>query len=243
MRRYYEAYDARYRQIHARGRAWAADVPTPIVAESLARFVPDPAARLLELGCGEGRDARPLLAAGRALTATELSPEAVAWCRAKDPAHAERYRVLDCVRGELAGRWDFIYAVALLHMLTEDADRQALLRFVREHLAPEGIALLCSMGDGETEFCSDPAEAFALRQREHPAGPVRVAATSCRVVGFQTLETELARAGLSVLERGLTAAPPEFDRLLYVLVRPAEGAESGETPFAAEGSAAESTGN
>ena len=77
MRRYYEAYDARYRQIHARGHAWAADVPTPIVAEALARFVPDPAARLLELGCGEGRDARPLLAAGRALTATELSPAAV----------------------------------------------------------------------------------------------------------------------------------------------------------------------
>lgn len=241
-RAYYEAYDERYKTIHEMGSAWFSDAPTPILGEILARYGIGPDTPMLELGCGEGRDARPLLAAGRALTATELSPEAVAWCRAKDPAHAERYRVLDCVRGELAGRWDFIYAVALLHMLTEDADRRALLRFVREHLAPEGIALLCSMGDGETEFCSDPAEAFALRQREHPAGPVRVAATSCRVVGFQTLETELARAGLSVLERGLTAAPPEFDRLLYVLVRSAEGAEPRETPFAAKGSA-ESTGN
>ena len=220
MRQYYEAYDERYRQIHARGHAWAGDAATPIVAQALERFAPDPMARLLELGCGEGRDARPLLAAGRALTATDLSPEAVAWCRAKDPVHAENYRVLDCVRGRLPGRWDFIYAVALLHMLTEDADRQALLRFVREHLTPNGIALLCSMGDGETEFCSDPSAAFELREREHPVGPVRVAATSCRIVSFPTLEAELARAGLAVLERGLTAAPPEFDSLLYVLVRP-----------------------
>ena len=82
MRAYYEAYDERYRQIHGQGLAWTADVPTPVVAEVLARYAPDPAAPVLELGCGEGRDARPLLAAGRNLTATDLSAEAVAWCRA-----------------------------------------------------------------------------------------------------------------------------------------------------------------
>lgn len=88
-----------------------------------------------------------------------------------------------------------------------------------------------------------PTEAFALRQREHPAGPVRVAASSCRIVSFPTLEAELARAGLAVLERGLTAAPPEFDRLLYVLVRPAEGAAPGKTPSASEWPEAEQAGN
>ena len=221
-RPYYAAYDDRYQQIHARGHSWASDVPTPIVAESLRRFAPDPAASILELGCGEGRDARPLLAAGRDLTATDLSPEAVAWCRARDPAHARHYRVLDCVRGRLSGQWDFIYAVALLHMLVADADRQALFRFVRNHLAPEGTALICTMGDGTRELCSDPTEAFQLREREHPAGPVRVAATSCRTVSFPALAAELARTGLRVLEQGLTAAPPEFDSLMYILVRRAE---------------------
>ncbi len=221
-RPYYEAYDERYQQIHARGRSWAADVPTPIVAQALERYAPDLAASVLELGCGEGRDARPLLAAGRNLTAADLSPEAVAWCRTLDPAHAERYRVLDCVRGELPGQWDFLYAVALLHMLVEDADRQAFLRFVRDHLTPEGTALLCTMGDGKRELRSDPAEAFQLREREHPAGPVRVAATTCRIVSFSVLAAELDRAGLHILEQGLTAAPPEFDSLMYVLVRRAE---------------------
>ena len=219
MRAYYEAYDERYRQIHGQGLAWTADVPTPVVAEVLARYAPDPAAPVLELGCGEGRDARPLLAAGRNLTATDLSAEAVAWCRAGDPAHAERYRVLDCVRDETPERWDFLYAVAVLHMLVEDGDRQAFFRFLRDHMSPGGAALICTMGDGERELCSDPAEAFRLRPREHAAGPVRVAATSCRMVSFPTLRRELDRAGLRVLEQGLTAAPPEFDSLMYVVVR------------------------
>lgn len=225
MERYYEAYDARYRTIHGKGLSWTADVTTPIVGEILARFFPDPGAALLELGCGEGRDARPLLAAGRDLTAADVSPEAVAWCRAKDPIHADRYRVLDCVKNPAPGKWSFVYAVAVLHMLVEDPDRQAFLRFVSDCLLPGGgNALLCSMGDGQRELCTDPAEAFLPRRREHSAGPVTVAATSCRVVSFPTLREELKRAGLEIVEEGLTAAPPEFDSLMYAVVAPAADA-------------------
>lgn len=219
-RHYSEAYDERYRTVHALGLSWTRDVPTPIVGEVLARYAVPQDAPMLELGCGEGRDARPLLAQGRRLTATDLSPEAVAWCRAKDPPHADQYRTLDCLREPCGERFAFLYAVALLHMLVEDADRQRFLRFVRDHLEPEGLALLCTMGDGTRELQSDPAEAFSLRMREHPSGPVRVAATTCRVVSFQTLERELEQAGLRLLERGLTAAPPEFDSLLYAVVQP-----------------------
>lgn len=223
MRQYYEAYDERYRTVHEKGLSWTEDVPTPIVGEMLARFAPDPTATVLELGCGEGRDARPLLAAGRDLTAADVSAEAVAWCRAKDPAHAERYRVLDCVRDPAPGQWRFVYAVAVLHMLVEDTERQAFLRFVRDCLTPgTGKALLCSMGDGEREYRSDPAEAFLPRTREHPSGPVTVAATSCRIVGFRTLREELNRAGLRVVEDGLTAVPPEFDSLMYAVAVPAD---------------------
>lgn len=234
MRRYYEAYDDRYRVIHEKGHSWASEHPTPVVAQVLDRLALPPSAALLELGCGEGRDARPLLAAGRDLTAADISPEAVAWCRARDPAHAERYRVLDCVRDPVPGQWDFVCAVAVLHMLVEDADRQAFLRFVRGCLRPAGRALLCTMGDGEGERRTDPDEAFQLRERAHPAGPVAVAATTCRTVSFQTLEEELARAGLRVLERGLTAAPPEFDSLMYVLVRRGDPPPEQEAPSGPE---------
>lgn len=221
MKQYYEAYEDRYQTIHALGHAWSSDRPTPIVGEILARYGVPGTAPMLELGCGEGRDALPLLEAGWNLLATDISPEAVAWCRKLAPEHADRFRVLDCLRGELPDRYDFIYAVAVLHMLTEDGDRDRFFSFLREHLTDSGLALVCTMGDGEWEFRTDPAKAFDPAERDHPAGPVTVAATSCRVVSFQTLKKELTRAGLSILETGLTPSPPDFDRLLYAVVRKA----------------------
>ena len=290
MKHYYEAYEDRYQTIHALGHAWSSDRPTPIVGEILARYGVPKTASLLELGCGEGRDALPLLRTGWNLLATDLSPEAVAWCRKLAPDRADRFRVLDCLGGELPTRshipdypnielpentpapncpggdipenapapngpggelpenakapdcpggelpenaqapdcpgsalperFDFIYAVAVLHMLTEDADRARFFAFIRDHLTKEGLALVCAMGDGERELRSDPARAFDPAERDHPAGPITVAATTCRIVSFDTLTREIQTAGLSILETGLTPSPPDFDRLMYAVVSP-----------------------
>ena len=51
MRPYYEAYEERYRAIHEKGLRWAGERPTPIVAETAARYCP-PGAAILEIGCG-----------------------------------------------------------------------------------------------------------------------------------------------------------------------------------------------
>lgn len=219
MRNYYEAYEERYQTIHALGYAWAGDRPTPIVEEMLTRYKIPKTAPMLELGCGEGRDANHLLGEGYDLLATDISPEAIAWCRKTAPAHADRFRVLDCLRGALPAQFDFIYAVAVLHMLTEDQDRARFFAFLREHLTESGFALICTMGDGEFERKSDPGEAFDLKLRNHPAGPVMVASTTCRMVSFQTLEREVRESGLTLLEKGLTASPPEFDSLMYAVVK------------------------
>ena len=37
MKKYYEAYDLRYRQVHGAGLEWFSGTPTPIVAEALAK--------------------------------------------------------------------------------------------------------------------------------------------------------------------------------------------------------------
>ena len=219
MKQYYEAYEERYKAIHALGHAWSSDRPTPIVAETLARYGVPKTAPILELGCGEGRDALPLLREGRKLLATDLSPEAVAWCQRQAPAYAERFRVLDCLGGELPARFEFVFAVAVLHMLTEDEDRARFFGFIRDHLTKSGVALICSMGDGKREFRSDPAKAFDPAERDHPAGPVTVAATSCRIVSSRTLERELSESGLTLLEKGLTPSPPDFDCLMYAVVK------------------------
>lgn len=217
MRPYYEAYEERYRAVHAKGLRWAGEAPTPIVAETAARCCPA-GAKILEIGCGEGRDARRMLELGYDLLATDAAPEAINFCRRSLPAQSSRFAVLDCLRDGLTARFDMIYAVAVLHMLVLDEDRRGFYRFLRDHLKPGGVGLICSMGDGETEMQSDVAEAFALKERDHPAGKQLVAATSCRMVSFPVFEREIVAAGLEIRAQGLTAAEPDFNSLMYAVV-------------------------
>lgn len=220
-REYFEAYDDRYTQVHARGLRWSGDQPTPIVHEILEAFGIPKGGTLLELGCGEGRDAAWLLGRGFRVLATDISREAVDFCRRNDPEHRDSYRVLDCVNGQLEGEFSFIYAVAVVHMLVEDDHRQAFYRFIRSHLSKDGIALVCTMGDGERHMESDTAQAFTLQSRVHQeSGQIlQIAGTSCRVVDFPTFRRELAEAGFSVLREGITCAEPDFDSLMYAVIK------------------------
>lgn len=220
QRKYYEAYEDRYRQVHAMGLQWAASVPSPIVAQTLEKYKIANRHKLLELGCGEGRDAFPLLAAGYDLLATDISPEAIAYCRSHSSEYAEHFQCLDCVTGSLEGKFDFIYAIAVVHMLVEDADRDGFYRFIREHLSDGGYALICTMGDGTFERSSDITTAFQLQDRVHQVTgtPVKIAGTSCRMVSFETLNRELARNGLTCVEQGITNMEPDFPQIMYAVV-------------------------
>ena len=218
-RSYYEAYDERYKTAHTAGFRWFGDAPTEIVSEVLRRYEISPDAPILELGCGEGRDAVPLLEQGFNLLATDVSSEAVSYCKKRFSAFEARFRVLDCVRGELGGAYRFIFAVAVLHMLVPDADRNAFYHFIRRHLTADGIALICTMGDGIIERQSDISTAFDLQEREHNGSAVRVAATSCRMVRFDAFAAELASNGLYILETGLTSVPGEFSDLMYAVAK------------------------
>ena len=219
MPEYYEAYDARYRAVHATGARWFSDSPSPVVAETIRKYGLGRAARMLELGCGEGRDAFPLLRAGYDLLATDVSPAAIACCRALCPQHAGRFAVLDCLRENPIARYDFIFAVALVHMLVPDADRRAFYRFIRTHLTETGLALVCSMGDGAETRQTDPREAFALRERELDGKTLLLPATSCRMVDWPTFVAEIAASGLTIVEKGLTAVEPDFPEMMYTVLK------------------------
>lgn len=220
-RKYYEAYDDRYRQVHAENLQWSSDNPSDIVFQTIKRFGIESYRRMLEIGCGEGRDARPLLAQGFNLLATDISAEAVDYCKKLDPDHIDSYRVLDCVNGQTDGKFDFICAVAVLHMLVEDCDRAAFYRFIREHLNPSGIALICTMGNGTFEHSSDISTAFDLQERTHQESgrTLKMAGTSCRMVSFPTFEAELARNGLEILEKGFTSIENHFSEMMYAIVK------------------------
>ena len=75
------------------------------------------------------------------------------------------------------------------------------------------------MGDGVFEMQSDIRQAFELQEREHESGKMLVAGTSCRMVSFHTFGEELARNGLQVLEQGITSALPDFNSLMYAVVK------------------------
>ena len=215
---YYKAYDERYKAIHQKGHSWAAENRTPIVLETIRKFAIAETAQVLEIGCGEGRDARAVLEAGFDLTATDISAEAIRYCKEHFPAYENRFRVMDCLADRIAQRYDFIYAVAVVHMLVRDEDRDGFYGFIREHLKKTGLALILSMGDGEFEMQSDIRTAFQLQERNHFSGKVQVAGTSCRMVSFPTFEAEIARNGLEIVEKGLCEAMPDFNSLLYAVV-------------------------
>lgn len=218
-KKYYEAYEERYQTVHALGFGWAYDTSTPIVTEILKKYHFSPAHRLLEIGCGEGRDAKAVLNGGYDLTATDISPAAISYCKSNLPQYQDRFQVLDCLSTHWAERYDFIYAVAVLHMLVLDEDRDGFYRFIRAHLNPNGLALICTMGDGTTERQSDISTAFTPQERNHPSGKLTVAGTSCRTVSWDTLHAELARNDLAIVEQGITSALPNFDRLMYAVVK------------------------
>ena len=222
-RKYYAAYEERYKTAHEHGVSWSSDRPSPIVLDVLRRYGLRVDRAVLEIGCGEGRDAKAVLAEGCDLTATDASPEAISYCRSKMPEYASRFRVLDCLTEDPGRRYDFIYAVAVVHMLLPDADRDGFYRFIFDHLEDGGLGLICTRGDGTFEMQTDIREAFQLRERDHESGKMMVAATSCRIVSFETFLDELTRNGLAVIERGITAALPDFDSLMYAVVQRAAG--------------------
>ncbi len=219
MKKYYEAYDSRYKMIHEKGYSWSSDTPTPIVRETIEKYAITGNSSILEIGCGEGRDAFPLLKKGYQLLATDISPEVISYCHSLSSEHVQHFEVLDCLNDEHPYSYDFIYAIAVVHMLVEDSDRQRFYQFINHHLNENGIALICSMGDGITERHTNISEAFDIVEREHETGTVSVTATSMRMVSFKTFEREITDSQLQILEKGITSSLPDFNSLMFAVVK------------------------
>lgn len=220
-RKYYEAYDDRYHQVHNENLHWFDENPSPIVMETVMKLSVPKDGKILEVGCGEGRDARFLLEQGFDILATDISQAAVDYCKRKYPDFADHFACMDCLNSRLKQRFDFIYAVAVVHMLVQDEDRDGFYRFVRNHLNEDGVALICCQGDGGLEHKSDISKAFDLQERIHEASgrTLHIASTSYRAVSFDTFTAEIRRNGLEILEMGLTDIQPDYFKTMYAVVK------------------------
>ena len=219
MRKYYEAYDERYKAVHKKNLRWMGYAPSDIVFEIIKKYGISADDTVLEIGCGEGRDAVYLLEKGYNLSATDVSPEAVNYCKSQYKDFADRFDLLDAVQGKLDKKFDYIYSVAVIHMLVEDEDRQAFYAFIKEHLTENGFALICTMGDGEMERKTDVSVAFDLGERVCEGETVLVAETSCRIVTAQTFEKELKDIGFEIIEQGYTSVENHFPVMMYGVVK------------------------
>lgn len=56
-KKYYEAYDDRYNQVYQKSLKWLSALPSKIVEQTMQNHNINKKARVLEIDCGEGRDA------------------------------------------------------------------------------------------------------------------------------------------------------------------------------------------
>lgn len=217
-KKYYEAYDERYKIAHKNNVSWSTLKDSPIVMEVIKKYNISIDDELLEIGCGEGRDSKVVLDNNYHLLATDISNEAISYCQKIMPEYSNNFQVLDCLSESLNKQFDFIYAIAVIHMLVLDEDRDKFYQFIYNHLRNDSYALICSMGDGEYEMKTDINEAFDITKRNHSTGNMMVTTTSCRMVSFDTFEKEIIRNNLKIIEKGITSALGNFNSLMYVVV-------------------------
>lgn len=134
---------------------WRADVAryydrSPHHPDDLGFYVgqlASPDARVLELGCGTGRVTIPLAAHCAAIWGVDSSPAMIARLEEKLERAEHRDRITtsvgDITALDLKEHFDLVIApFRVLQNSATDEEVQGLLRSIREHLAPGGLAIL-----------------------------------------------------------------------------------------------------
>ena len=220
MSKYYEAYDKRYKQVHDKGLIWSPNNNTKIVEEIIKKYHLEKV-NILEIGCGEGRDAKYLLDKNYKVLAIDISKEAIDYCKKNDIIHKDSYKVVNVLDDDSKDKYGFIYSIACLHMLVLDKDRNNFYKYIYNHLEDNGYALILTMGDGLKESQSDIKKAFDNTKRIHQETKkeIEVVMTSCRIVNFDTLLKEIKDNGFKDIEYGITKIENHFDKIMYILIK------------------------
>jgi|SRR5688572_7219693 len=134
---------------------WADLRPNPNLVSWLDAH-PTPAAglRAMKVGCGLGDDAEELARRGFDVTAFDVAPTAIRWCRRRFPQSPVRYQVADLLDPppEWAGAFDFVLESYTLQVLPP-ALRERAMQSLAGFLAESGRLLLICRGrePGEPE--------------------------------------------------------------------------------------------
>jgi ubiquinone/menaquinone biosynthesis C-methylase UbiE len=152
-----EAYEKRYRKVYEIGAEfWERLEPT----ETLAKFVSETRmpkrSRVIEFGCGEGRDSVFLSRKGFRVLGVDSARSALVnakWRSKKERTGAE-FVVAD-IRSlpTKDGVFDLAINVACLHMITDQDGRDRHLRESKRIMKAGGKYLSCNLGGRQGNFC------------------------------------------------------------------------------------------
>lgn len=219
---YYKAYDKRYRQIYENNSLWEISERTKEVIDTLKKYKITKNSNILELGCGEGRDAIYLLDNGYKVLGVDYSFAVIDKCNElTNYKYVNNFKQLDLIENSLNEKFDFIYSVAVIHMFVLDEHRNKFYNFIYDHLKDNGIALIISMGDGALEINSDLEKAFddTKRVNINTNKEIMVASTSCRVKKIDEMKKEIQLNNLEILEEKIIDDVPSFNKCMLFIVK------------------------
>ena len=219
---YYKAYDKRYRQTYENNSLWEISERTKEVIDTLKKYKITKNSNILELGCGEGRDAIYLLDNGYNVLGVDYSFAVIDKCNElTNYKYVNNFKQLDLIENSLNEKFDFIYSVAVIHMFVLDEHRNKFYNFIYDHLKDNGIALIISMGDGVLEINSDLEKAFddTKRVNINTNKEIMVASTSCRVKKMDEMKKEIQLNNLEILEEKIIDDVPSFNKCMLFIVK------------------------
>lgn len=218
---YYKAYDKRYYQVHSNNMLWSTTEPTNEVIKFLEKYNCQKNDIILDLGCGEGRDAIYLLEQNYHVLALDYSIHAINKCNnISNNKYKDYFIQFDILKDKLDKKFKYIYSIAVLHMFVTDNHRNLFLKFIYNHLTDDGIALICILGDGVKKYSSDVTKSFENTNRVVMNNSINleIATTSCKIVNWKNLEKELNNNGLKIKEKWISTQIPEFSSSMCVVV-------------------------
>jgi SAM-dependent methyltransferase len=137
---------------------WADLAPNPNLIEWLdARRVDGAGHKALVVGCGLGDDADALAQRGFEVTAFDISPTAIDWCRRRYPQSKINFVTADATNPppEWRGAFDFILESYTLQAIPTQLRRRAQAAIV-DLLAPQGILLIICRARESDEPADQP---------------------------------------------------------------------------------------
>lgn len=120
--------------------------------------LPRPEGRALVVGCGLGDDAEELARRGLLVTAFDISPTAIDWCRRRFPDSVVQYTCADLLNppADWSGAFDFVLEAYTLQSLPADV-RQRAMRNLAMFVSPGGcILVICRGRDPGPEDAGPP---------------------------------------------------------------------------------------